>query len=259
MLSLYELQKQFTDNLRNNSSEILNFVLNNSLQNIEIYQSSTFGALQKVLKEIYPVCLKLVGEEFFIAMIEDFIIANPSLSPDIGEYGKSLPDYIANFEPAEHLPYLADVAKLEWAWHQIYDAADNTLIDFDKLSSCYASEGENIQFTLSHNSTLLFSSFPIHRIWEINQDDYAENETVTLQDNQQFYYFIWRNELEMRIDLLTQAEWQMLSWSQAGYTLGDIAERIETLNYEIDFSEILVKATQCGWFCGFELRGQVFI
>ncbi len=63
---------------------------------------------------IYPVCCQLVGEIFFNATALSFINQCPCLSPDLGDYGKQFPDFIANFEPVKHLPYLSDVAHLEW-------------------------------------------------------------------------------------------------------------------------------------------------
>ena len=123
MLSLHELQKQFSSSLKNDDGAISNYISNPS--HFKIYQNSILGTLQKALKEIYPVCLKLVGDEFFLDMVTIYINENPSFSPDLNEYGATLPNFINQFKPAETLAYLSDVTKLEWAWHRAYHAKMN--------------------------------------------------------------------------------------------------------------------------------------
>jgi hypothetical protein len=40
------------------------------------------------------------------------------------EYGRDFPDFIANYEYAREMPWLADVARIERAWLDAYHAAD---------------------------------------------------------------------------------------------------------------------------------------
>jgi hypothetical protein len=51
---------------------------------------------------------------------------------------------------------------------------------------------------------LLSSSYPIDKIFEANQNGFSGDETIILKDNQQYHFIIWRDQLELRIDPLTQ-------------------------------------------------------
>lgn len=241
-LTLNELQKKFVSYLVDYNHDVLNYIQSSvtlsAQQHIAIYHRSIFGAKQNVLKDIYSVCLKLVGHDFFMAMINEYITEIYSMSPDLGEYGETLPTFISQFPPVQSLPYLADVARLEWTWHRVYSADECKQLDFDKLSSVYETAGENIVFLLPPDSVLISSPFPVHRIWEMNQDSYTGETTLSLEKNQPFYFLIWRKQLEMRIDLLSQAEWQLLFWIQQKLTLGQIAEEIEKYmtHYRVNFS-----------------------
>lgn len=255
MLSLYELQKQFADGLNQHNETVLqhiNFSQKLSAQkHLAIYQNSMRANLQNALKEIYPVCVKLVGEEFFIAMINQYISQTPSLQPDLGSYGKTLADFIVTFTPAGSVPYLADIARLEWAWHSIFHAADSSKLDFNKLAACSEHEGENIIFTLPSACFLLTSPYPIHQIWQMNQADYPSEEPFILPENQRFFFLVWRDGFDIRMDQPTETEWKILKWIQQNFTLGQICSQLYTDHPQTDITKILPRFAACGWLTGF--------
>lgn len=254
MLSLNELQREFIKGLRSESNEILKMICSNQLSShdhLEIYRKSVMGSFQKVLKEIYPVCLKLVGEEFFIAMINIYIEKTVSTSTDIGNVGRNFSDFVANFAPSESLPYLSDVAKLEWAMHSIFSAPDSPRFDFEKLHRCIqTSEGEII-FILPSGSHLLSSSYPVHRIWEMNQENYTGDQTITLEQNMVYYFLVWKDNLHMRIDQLTRYNWIVVNCFHQNKSLNEICSE---LSQEVDVVEVLPDMVKKGWLVDFRKK-----
>ncbi len=89
-----------------------------------VYRNNVVAGLVKALGTRFPALSRIVGEEFFNAMARVFVIAHPPRSPLLMTYGDDFPDFIADFEPAAELPYLADVARLEAARTRAYHAAD---------------------------------------------------------------------------------------------------------------------------------------
>jgi hypothetical protein len=212
-----------------------------------IYQNNIFSGLTKALKSNYPVIHKLVGEKFFNAMARQYIQAWPSTSPDLNQYGENFAEFISAFKPAESLPYLSDTAKLEWAWHRIYHATHTPDFPFKKFAAT-VTDTENILFLLPPSSTLLSSTFPIHEIWEANfKNDSAENEIFLLPEKT-FHYLLWRKHFEMRIEILTPPEWQILSLIQQRYTLSQLAETVPAL-----LEKFIPQLIQNGWVCDFIL------
>jgi len=260
MPSLHELQKMFADFLNRENDDVLQHVQSSehlsAQEHVAIYQNSVRGALQNGLKEIYPVCLKLVGEDFFLMMADEYIDQTPSHSSDLGHYGEDFADFIATFPPAESLPYLPDTVRLEWAWHTIYDAANTTRLDFQKLAACYNQEGGNIVFALPPASVLLSSPYPIHQIWEMNQADYTGEDQLTLRENQQYYLFIWRSRSNLRIDLLTELEWNVLQWIQNKLPLGQICSNLHNEYPNDSIAEILPQFISRGWLADFFIQNK---
>lgn len=82
---------------------------------LKVYRNNTFSNLRAALADVYPVILRLVGEDFFKHAATHFIRAHPSTSGDLNDYGGGFGEFLAAFPPAAELPYLCDVARLEWA------------------------------------------------------------------------------------------------------------------------------------------------
>src|SRR5690606_30106135 len=98
-----------------------------------------------------------------------FIAAHPPQSPCLFEYGASLGDFIAGFAPASSLPYLADVARLEWAMNAAYHARTEPPIDPALLASGDAAILARSTLLLQPSLHLVTSPYPVDAIWRANQ------------------------------------------------------------------------------------------
>jgi hypothetical protein len=250
MTSLTDLQNRFLGAVFDtNVSDTLDFIHPNAkvsaAEQFRIYQHNIFSQLTKALKNIYPVCLQLVGEDFFDALAQTYIHENPSVFVDLNDYGKNFPECIFHFEAAQSLPYLADTASLEWAWHSVYNAADASDFSFEKFADAAELKPDKIIFQLSPGSTLLKSHFPIHEIWEANYKN-AEADTIVLNEAQNFFYFIFRCGYERQIVELSEQEWQFLSAIQKNMTFEDLCELPQA-------KTIIIKIIQHNWLSGFTL------
>ena len=89
-----------------------------------VYRNNVAAGLIGVVAGAFPAVQRIVGEEFFKAMARAYVLAHPPESPVLMDYGADFADFIAGFEPAASVPYLADVARIERAWREAYHAAE---------------------------------------------------------------------------------------------------------------------------------------
>jgi hypothetical protein len=256
MTTLALLQQKFlTDIYDIASKQLIDHItphpLISSAHQLTIYRNSIFGRLQKALRAIYPVCYKLVGHDFFTHMASIYIQQTPSVSPNLNTYGAHFTPFIAQYQPAATLPYLPDVASLEWAWHQLYGAPDSIQFDFNKLSERSAINGEDICFILPERSSLLTSPYPIDQIWESNQPGFDEAFTLSLNNNQTNYFFVWHCQHVFHITPLNKVEWQLLTWFQESVTLEIICERAALQFPDTNITELLPQFIKNGWLVDF--------
>lgn len=253
---LHELQQDFMTGLFDPRQQlpILQYIKQTdgktAADQFAIYRSSVTGGLTKALAETYEVCQKLVGKEFFHAMIGHFITHQRSYSPDLNDYGAQLAEFILDFPPAASVPYLADVAHLEWAWHRALNGEDAPHGDLDPLSTLDQDQYPSIIFHLPKNCTLLESVYPIHRIWESNQDDYKGDNQVNL-DEGGVRLIIWRHGLTMHMDPLDDPQWALLTELNQHQLFGQVCEKFSQTHTNEDIGIVLSSILQRGWIASF--------
>jgi len=211
-----------------------------------IYRRAILGTLVRGLGYIFPVCKQLLGEQFFDAMARVYARMSPSRSPDLANYGEDFADFIAGFEPAESLPYLPDLARLEWLWHRVFHAPDEAGMDTSALGEVPEATVERIVFRLPASAALLPSDFPIHRIWQVNQEDWDGDQHVQLDDGG-VRVIVWRQGYDMRIDELNADQWWLLNAIARGAPFGELSDSGQAA----DFDTLLPDCVQRGWIAGF--------
>ncbi|MCK0209747.1 putative DNA-binding domain-containing protein [Starkeya koreensis] len=129
-----------------------------------VYRNNVAVGLIRALETRFPAVRSLVGEEFFGAMARDFIRSHPPASPVLAGFGDELPGFLAGFEPAADLPYLADIARIEAARTRAYHAADLARLDASVFAALPPDALERLRITLHPAATVVRS---IHPVWDI--------------------------------------------------------------------------------------------
>lgn len=144
---------------------------------LSVYRNNVVSSLVDALADTFPVVQQLVGPEFFRAMAAVFVRQSPPRSRMLAHYGQAFPSFIAAFEPAQGLPYLADVARLEVARVAAYHAADADAVSDDEMVSLALSSGDRmgeLQLVLHPSVGTLESPYAVVTLWAAHQ---AESST----------------------------------------------------------------------------------
>ena len=123
--------------------------------------------------------------------------------------------FLTGFEPARELAYLPDVARLEWAWHRAFHAADQAPLALERLAAVPPEQYGKLRFRLHPSVQLIASDYPILRIWQVNQPEYAGNVAVNLADGG-VRLLVARRELEVVIESLSVGDDALLRAFVAG-------------------------------------------
>ena len=145
-----------------------------------VYRNNVIAGLIDALGERFPVCLRLVGVDFFGAMAGCFVRVSPPLTPVLSEYGGNFADFVANFEPARELPYLADVARLEYAIGRAYHAADADPLSLESMQALANVRLDDARISVHPSLQLVASKFPIVSIWRAHLPE-AEATAIDLK------------------------------------------------------------------------------
>jgi Putative DNA-binding domain len=210
---------------------------------IEIYRHNIFSTLTGALSDLYPVTEKIVSTPFFLRLAEQFVRITPSASGDLNMFGSEWPEFLRRHTEAINLPYLEDVAKLEWAWHQAFHAGDCVAFDMARLADVAPEQHAALRFHLHPSVMFIESAHPIVRILEVNQSEYAGDMLVdwTLPGD---LTLVSRNDLTVNIQSLPRASFYFLRALNDGETLATAADMAFTADAEFDLQHALLSAIQ---------------
>jgi hypothetical protein len=138
---------------------------------LAVYRHHVLTSLTATLEAAFPSVCRLVDRRFFGWLADRFIRAHPPSGPCLVEYGAGFPDFVAAFPACAHLPWLADVARLEWAMSRAIHAPDAAALDPATLGRLAPVDLGQLVLRLDPSCTLLASRWPVDAIRRAGLDD----------------------------------------------------------------------------------------
>lgn len=140
---------------------------------VAVYRNARLAILRNALLAAYPVCHALVGDDCFDALVRDTLAVQASTSPNLHRYGDALPEVIAQSPLADSVPYLAEVARLEWCVHWAHYAPDAHVeaLSTAALGELLAQPADAIRAGLVDGARWVVSPWPVVSIWRAHQPD----------------------------------------------------------------------------------------
>jgi hypothetical protein len=221
-------------------------------QHVQIYRNNVSATLAAVLGDVYPVVEKLVGSGFFGYAVHEFLRTHRPLAANLHDFGGAFADFLAGFAPAASLPYLPDVARLEWAWHRAFHAADAERFDPARLATVPPERLPALRFILHPSAQLVSSPWPIVRIFEVNQDEYAGDATVDLEAGGVTALVI-RRGLSVQVEPLAAGEAALLAALLRNQTLDEALQAALEQEPDFDLQRALADHVQRGTLCRIEI------
>jgi hypothetical protein len=129
------------------------------------YTNNFVAGLVEVLEAAFPATSRLAGGQNFRFAAGRFARAHPPGEPRLLAYGGTFPGWLASFKPAAGQPWLAEVARLEWARNEALFAADAPSLRPEALAGLAPEAVPGLRFTLHPSLRLLRSDYPIHDLW----------------------------------------------------------------------------------------------
>ena len=239
MRSLLELQRGFGEALCNPAMAA------QLPRGFAVYVGNVRGNWTKALAAAYPIVKKIVGVGFFENLAWDFARAHVSMSGDLNEFGERLPDFLAAYPETRDLPYLPDVATMEWLAHRTYYAANPAPFDPAGLAGIDPADYARLPITRAPGSALYGSQWPLVRIWTIHQDGYAGNMKLNFKPRNE-RFLIHRPEWRVELMPLASGDYRFLAEAAHRVTLGDALRASVSEDPNFDPATALARWIQAG-------------
>jgi len=165
-----------------------------------VYRNNMHHSLIQAVEDSFPVVRGLIGEDAFKATVQAFILARPPQSAVLMSFTSEFPEFLATFEPLTKYSYLGDVASLEIAWLNAYQAKTEPALTPEALQSLSADQLNQLLLIAHPSLQLLASHFSVGTIWQAHQS--ASNEAKIDISQPEFLALSRRGVgLEMQVEL----------------------------------------------------------
>ena len=196
---------------------------------LELYRDNQRALWRAALDNAFPVVCQLVGDEFFGGLAQEYGAQHPSRSGDLNQYGAQFAAFLSGFAPVAQLPYLPDVATLEWACHATHYAADARSSEpADGLSGFSGATTLAMSLFDWHPAVAVVETpYPVAAIWLAHQTDTPSLEGVALDTPSNYVALVWRTAGESgigaqaQVAAITHAQAALLRALKTGRTFGE--------------------------------------
>ena len=213
---------------------------------LRIHRHQLYESLATALAGTFSTVHQLVGDAFFRAMARAFIVQALPGQPVLSEYGEGFPALVDAYEPARGLPYLTDVARLDWALNLAFHSPMGERLTATGLSIVPGEQLSSMKVSLAPGTCVIHSTYPLDRIWSTSQPD-ASTATVDLGEGGA-RLLVFRRPDDAAFISLTESEAVFVATLAAGASLDDAALAAFADDADFDLSVTFRRLLDSGVF-----------
>ncbi len=164
-----------------------------AVERLEVYAGMYFFRLLDCLAEDFPAVHAVVGHERFHALVRDYLKRHPSTSRSVRPLGRFLAPFLDSHPLGAERPHVADLARLEWALLEAFDARDAEPLASEDLKSLPADHWANLRLTLTPSLRIVESRAPVQEVWAA----VTGGRAVPSLERRRTVIRVWREDLRV--------------------------------------------------------------
>jgi hypothetical protein len=193
-----------------------------ALARLEVYAEAYFHRLLDVLRTDYPKLARAVGDMAFHNLVTDYLVAHPPADPSVRNAGQHLPAYLGRHSLGVADPQLCELAHLERARREVFDAADSAALDLAALQARAPEAFATLHVQLIRAHQVLTLRPAVERRWS------DPDARAALADEAPCAWLVWRGRNPMVVHHLPLAasDAALLPLLAAGVPFARVCEQL---------------------------------
>lgn len=192
-------------------------------ERLAIYANMYLWRQVDALREDFPKLVAVLGDEGFYALAERYVREHPSDHPSLSKLGRHLADYLVR-HPAGR-PDLPDLARLEWARAEAFEAEDVPLATIDSLRAVSPAELPDVRFAFVPAVRLVHLDHDAPTLWRAIEDGTA----LPPPRRSEVHLAVWRKGFEVFHAVLAADEARAAERAMAREPLAAVCESFAKL------------------------------
>ncbi|MSR77213.1 MAG: DUF692 family protein [Candidatus Omnitrophica bacterium] len=193
------------------------------VERLDVYREGYLARTEESLKEVYEAVRHVLGDGVFHDLAHQYAQSFSSPDFNLNLKGRSLPDFLKQTSWTEKLPFLPDLACLEWKIAEAFHGFDKPAFDPSFLFQLNSEDWKNLRILFQPSVSLLESSWPILDLWQSRKTP-VEEIRMDLVNRPQKVLVARRPSKEVFCRLLTEREFRVLILLKQGKSLGEMFE-----------------------------------
>jgi hypothetical protein len=220
MSEFARLQDDFQRGILGGDDKVLGDILDSPKEKravlFGVYRHAYGSRLVEALRHDHELLHLYLGDEMFESMGEAYVAANPSHHPNLRWFSQGLPEFLRSAEPYGKHPVIADLAALEKALNDAFDAADAPVLTLADMAGFAPEMWNTLTFRPHPASRRLDLSTNTAAIWLKLKHDETPPDAVALDEPARL--LIWRQDVTPMFRELAPEEAMM--WDEAANGIG---------------------------------------
>jgi hypothetical protein len=221
-------------------------------EQLEIYREQYWLRHTGSLVEDFPGVSGVLGQSDWERLVEEYLLAHPPVTFSLRELGQNLPDFAESRDWLPHRELVADMARLEWAYVEVFDAPEARPIEPEKLAQVPEDAWEGVRLVLNPALRLLRVSYPVLELRK--RLLVATDESISLPEPESHHLAICRRNLAIEHEALDPGAFTLLSKLSRSVPLG---RACESTAHELELTPEAIARELETWFATFTSRGYV--
>jgi hypothetical protein len=214
-LTLAELQDRFQEAVVAGDDALLALIPDNSRTTrdvlLGVYRHAYVARLVEVAGSDYPRLKAYMGDAEFDEMLRGYVAVCPSRHPNVRWFARRLPEYLSSASPYADQPVLRDLAMIERALNDAFDAVDAPVLGLKDLARHSPERWGDLTFSPQPSAARLDLSTNAFAIWRALKDEEDAPSALTLPERERLV--VWRNDVTPTVRALLPEEAMM--WDEA--------------------------------------------
>jgi len=185
---------------------------------MSLYGNAYTLRLKEALTTDYERLHSYLGDELFETLMQHYIVSYPSHHPSLRYFSQHMVDLIERLEPFNQLPEVAEIARIEQAFADSFDAANCQSVTLDQLAELEPETWATLTLCFHGAVQLLPQRHNSFQIWQA----LSREEAPPLKTASDTTWLIWRQDLVSRYRALESAELAALTIALSAGSFADV-------------------------------------
>jgi hypothetical protein len=167
------------------------------MDRLDIYADMYFYRLRDCLQEDFAAVRAVIGGAAFHNLITDYLLAHPPTHFSLRQAGRNLPAFLDTYAGTAPWPFLGELAALEWAVLDAFDAPDVPPLEITALQALPADQWPELRFDLGPSLQRLHVDWRVDAVLQGVQSGAAPAVRAAAPLAAPTWLRIWRQDLRV--------------------------------------------------------------